>query len=203
MNKDFFWGKPVNKKSISLAVMGAIVGCSILLQGCATMETGTIQGALKPKTSEYTPNNLPSKPSREKIAELLNKLNKLYSDVPPEKLSETMAEDWRAFEKEYFDGQFGYIPLFGKAVTFTYTCVRTIEAVSREGKLSVFLPSGEYFEGRFIQETPATIDAMLLGDKGNSIKCKFMLERRYLGIIGGGFGCCNVSDGSPKKLQVP
>ena len=98
--------------------------------------------------------------------------------------------------------------LEGERVTFTYNYMPlSIVKVERTGKLSVTLPDGEHFKGEYIQQSvsgsPGSLyyslskglEALLLGDKGNSMECRFVLTDKVGGIDWGGIGICRVSDG--------
>ncbi len=81
----------------------------------------------------------------------------------------------------------------------------------------VVMPGGERFEGRTKRGTEGTTsdsgttsstdafeaietfdgnaDAVLTGNRGNIMKCRFHLTDSIIGFSGGGFGICQVSDG--------
>ena len=91
--------------------------------------------------------------------------------------------------------------------------------------LEATLPDGAHFKGRFIGKlassfgigfgvsfsgAPATtgnrlfdavdayngnVEAVLTGDKGHSMRCRFKLAKPLRGFAGGGAGVCQVSDG--------
>ncbi len=99
--------------------------------------------------------------------------------------------------------------------------------IENEGKLSVTLQTGETFTGKFVQksstssgnalgigqstdEDKVTIndsttisslaDAVLIGNKGHTMHCKFQLSAPDIGIDGGGIGSCKTSTG--KTIQM-
>ena len=83
--------------------------------------------------------------------------------------------------------------------------------------LQVVLPEGERFEGRTerginltrpkagttasmdrfgaVEEFKGNAEALLSGDRGNIMQCRFLLGDIILGFKGGGFGICQLSDG--------
>lgn len=83
--------------------------------------------------------------------------------------------------------------------------------------LRVVMPDGERFEGRVERGTEGTgskngatasmdrfeaveffdgnADAVLSGDRGNIMQCRFKLADILFGFKGGGFGICELSDG--------
>ena len=83
--------------------------------------------------------------------------------------------------------------------------------------LQVVLPGGERFEGRTgrgieltlpmagatasmdrfeaVEEFKGNAEAVLSGDRGNLMQCRFLLTDVILGFKGGGFGICQLSDG--------
>jgi hypothetical protein len=83
--------------------------------------------------------------------------------------------------------------------------------------LRVVMPEGESFEGRVERGTDRTqpnsgatasmdrfqavesfqgnADAVLSGDRGNMMQCRFFLTDVILGFRSGGFGLCELSDG--------
>ena len=90
---------------------------------------------------------------------------------------------------------------------------------SRIGKadVQVVMPEGERFEGRVKKGTEGTrsnstttissdrfeavetfagnADAVLSGNRGNIMKCRFHLTDTIMGFSSGGFGICQLSDG--------
>ena len=84
-------------------------------------------------------------------------------------------------------------------------------------ELKVILPEAERFEGpaerginqtrpkagttasmdRFeaVEEFKGDAEAVLFGDRGNIMQCRFLLTDVILGFKGGGFGICQLSDG--------
>ena len=83
--------------------------------------------------------------------------------------------------------------------------------------INVVLPEGERFEGHVKRGTEGTrsdssstlssdrfeavesfagnADAVLFGNRGNIMKCRFHLTDTIIGLPSGGFGICQVSDG--------
>lgn len=97
----------------------------------------------------------------------------------------------------------------GQRVFFSYTDDKFGSA-----EIQVTLPDGERFMGRIVEQPVTTnttappgksypavdqfagnAEAFLLGDRGNSMKCKFRLSDTVLGFKGGGFGLCETFDG--------
>lgn len=89
---------------------------------------------------------------------------------------------------------------------------------SQNGVISVTLPDGEHFSGKFVIGTSSSTGlaigpksgdtkvvstsgntaqaaAVLMGNKGDSMHCKFLLSHPSDGIEGGGVGHCKVSTG--------
>ncbi|WP_299776292.1 hypothetical protein [uncultured Pseudoteredinibacter sp.] len=96
-----------------------------------------------------------------------------------------------------------------------------------DGKLSLTMPSGERFEGKFIQasevsegdeirigessrddvwvlgdstQRSSSAKALLLGDRGRNMKCQFQFASARWGIEDGGIGECRVSDGETVEV---
>ena len=94
--------------------------------------------------------------------------------------------------------------------------------LENDGILKVTMQSGETFSGKFVQKSSSksgdawnigessdddslilsdstTIssqaEAILIGNKGNTMKCKFQLSDPESGIDGGGIGSCRTSTG--------
>ena len=85
------------------------------------------------------------------------------------------------------------------------------------GDLQVMLPEGENFEGRTkrginltrpkagaaasmdrfeaVETFKGNAEAVLSGDRGNIMQCRFLLTDVILGFKSGGFGLCQLSDG--------
>jgi len=80
--------------------------------------------------------------------------------------------------------------------------------------LQIKMPDGELFLGKLIEEpmapvagAPANIkypavdefrgntEALLFGDRGNYMKCRFRLSDTIVGFKSGGFGLCQTADG--------
>jgi len=110
----------------------------------------------------------------------------------------------------------GVIRQDAKRLEFAYR-----ESKIGEGGLQTVLPDGERFEGEFVEvssyieqtglsstdtsgeiarydavdEYSGNRDAVLHGDRGHMMKCRFKLTDVFLGIAGGGYGICQISDG--------
>jgi hypothetical protein len=84
----------------------------------------------------------------------------------------------------------------------------------RSGEIKTTLPDGEKFEGKFVEEWVSAhdtgyetvdaysghVEAILFGDKGHTMKCRFRTEDE-LGLLSGGIGRCQVSDGRVIDVQ--
>jgi hypothetical protein len=97
-------------------------------------------------------------------------------------------------------------------VSFSYSDSRIGKA-----ELQVVLPEGERFKGRSekginltspkvsattsmdrfeaVETFQGNAEAVLSGDRGNIMQCRFLLTDTILGFKGGGFGICQLSDG--------
>jgi len=106
----------------------------------------------------------------------------------------------------------GVVQNDGNRVSFNYSDSQVSSA-----NLQVVMPEGERFEGRVERGTERTrpnfgatastdrfeaveffdgnADAVLSGDLGNIMQCRFFLTDIILGFRGGGFGLCQLSDG--------
>jgi len=106
----------------------------------------------------------------------------------------------------------GVVRKDARRVSFNYTDSRIGTA-----DLQVALPDGERFAGRVERGTENTAidpgatkstdrfeavetfdgnaDAVLSGNRGNIMKCRFRLTDIIIGFSSGGFGICQVSDG--------
>ncbi|PVZ68372.1 hypothetical protein [Pelagibaculum spongiae] len=98
---------------------------------------------------------------------------------------------------------------------------------AKDGELTVQTGDGEVFRGKFVQQstsqsgstwsigessnddslllgdstsTSSKTQALLIGNKGNSMKCQFQFSDPAFGIDGGGIGSCTVSDGREINL---
>ena len=93
----------------------------------------------------------------------------------------------------------------GKRVFFDYQDEKLGSA-----QLQLTMPDGEHFMGKLLeeplerqsgQEYPAieqfvgNAEAVLFGDRGTKMRCKFRLSDRILGFKSGGFGLCETSKG--------
>lgn len=112
----------------------------------------------------------------------------------------------------------------GRAVSFDYQQ----GAFDNDGTLAIVMPSGERFEGKFVQQsssrsgnewllgeksrddgfvfkgsdtTMSQTQALLIGDRKNTMKCQFQFSRPQSGIDGGGIGSCMVSDGEEVSIS--
>lgn len=93
----------------------------------------------------------------------------------------------------------------GKRVFFDYQDEKFGSA-----QLQITMPDGEHFMGMLlekpaarqsgkefpaIEEFPGNSEALLFGDRGTEMRCKFRLSDRVMGFKSGGFGLCETSDG--------
>jgi len=112
----------------------------------------------------------------------------------------------------------------GQAVLFDYQQ----GAFDNDGMLTIVMPSGERFTGKFVQQsssrsgnewllggksrddgfvfkgsdtTMSDTQALLIGDRKNTMKCQFQFSRPQSGIDGGGIGSCTVSDGEEVNVS--
>jgi len=106
----------------------------------------------------------------------------------------------------------GVVQNDGNRVQFNYS-----DSKIGSANLQVVMPEGERFEGRVERGTGRTqpnfgatassdrfqaverfdgnADAVLSGDRGNIMQCRFFLTDVILGFRSGGFGLCQLSDG--------
>ena len=106
----------------------------------------------------------------------------------------------------------GVVQNDGSRVSFNYS-----DSKMSSASLQVVMPEGERFEGRVERGTDRTqpnsgatasmdrfqavesfqgnADAILSGDRGNMMQCRFFLTDVILGFRSGGFGICQLSDG--------
>ncbi len=106
----------------------------------------------------------------------------------------------------------GVVRKDARRVSFNYSDSRIGTADVR-----VAMPEGEHFEGRVARGTDGTrpnssttistvrfeavetfngnADAVLSGNRGNIMKCRFHLTDIIIGFSSGGFGICQLSDG--------
>ena len=93
----------------------------------------------------------------------------------------------------------------GKRVYFDYQDEKFGSA-----QLQITMPNGEHFIGKLLEkpaarqsgkEYPAieeflgTAEALLFGDRGTEMRCKFRLSDRVMGFKSGGYGLCQTSEG--------
>jgi hypothetical protein len=106
----------------------------------------------------------------------------------------------------------GVVQNDGNRVSFNYS-----DSQIGSANLQVVMPEGERFEGRVERGTDRTrpnsgstasmdrfeavdsfdgnADAVLSGDRGNMMQCRFSITDFILGFKSGGFGVCQLSDG--------
>lgn len=106
----------------------------------------------------------------------------------------------------------GVVRKDAQRVSFDYS-----DSKAGSAAVQVTMPEGERFEGRIERGTDRTrsnssttsstdrfevletfdgnTDAVLSGNRGNIMKCRFQLGDIIVGFSGGGFGICQVSDG--------
>ena len=106
----------------------------------------------------------------------------------------------------------GVVRIDARRVLFNYS-----DSKIGNADVNVVLPEGERFEGRINRGTDGTrsnssttissdrfeavesfagnADAVLSGNRGNIMKCRFHLTDIIIGFPGGGFGICQLSDG--------
>lgn len=100
-------------------------------------------------------------------------------------------------------------------------------AFDNDGLLSVTMPDGERYSGKFVQISSSTsgddweigessdddswiikgsetvsssAEALLIGSRGNTMKCNFQLSNADFGIGGGGIGQCKTSIGQTAAI---
>ena len=106
----------------------------------------------------------------------------------------------------------GVVQNDGSRVSFNYS-----DSKMGSANLQVVMPEGERFEGRVeggtdrtqsnsgttasmdrfqaVESFQGNADAVLSGDRGNMMQCRFFLTDVILGFRSGGFGLCELSDG--------
>ncbi len=108
----------------------------------------------------------------------------------------------------------GVVRRDAKRIELSYTNSRV-----GKGSLQTMLPGGERFEGKIVkigsEDAPSdtavsggestlfedvqlfdgNAEATLSGSKGNIMKCRFNLADSIIGLSGGGFGICQITDG--------
>lgn len=77
-------------------------------------------------------------------------------------------------------------------------------------KIHIVMPGGEKFSGKLlsepmvgasgkeypaINEFPGNAQALLFGDRGTEMRCKFRLSDKVMGFKSGGYGLCETSEG--------
>lgn len=77
-------------------------------------------------------------------------------------------------------------------------------------QIQMTMPDGEHFMGKLldkpiprqsdntysaIDEFPGNAEALLFGDRGTEMRCKFRLSDRLMGFKSGGYGLCETSKG--------
>ena len=93
----------------------------------------------------------------------------------------------------------------GKRVYFDYQDEKFGSA-----QLQITMPDGEHYMGSLLEKTaarrsgkeypaieefPGNAEALLFGDRGSEMRCKFRLSDRVMGFKSGGYGLCETSDG--------
>jgi len=106
-------------------------------------------------------------------------------------------------------GMRGMIQGGGEPVNFQFE-----DTGFRYGEIRTTLPDGEKFEGKFVEEWTSAhgtgsetveaysgyVEAVLFGDKGHTMNCRFRTPDS-LGLLSGGIGRCQVSDGRVIDVQ--
>ena len=116
----------------------------------------------------------------------------------------------------------GMVQQGGESVNFQFE-----ETGIGHGKLTATLSDGETFKGRFAEESSSgfvtgfdtsgtivrkeafeavesysgNIEAILFGNKGHTMRCKFRADNSLMGLPSGGEGRCQVSDGRVIDVQ--
>jgi hypothetical protein len=93
----------------------------------------------------------------------------------------------------------------GKRVYFEYQDEKFGSA-----QIQIKMPGGEHFTGKLLKEPmaspsgkeytaidefPGNAAAVLYGDRGTEMRCKFRLSDKVLGFKSGGYGLCETSEG--------
>ena len=93
----------------------------------------------------------------------------------------------------------------GKRVFFEYEDEKFGSA-----KIHIIMPGGEKFSGKLLSERmagtsgneypeidqfPGNAEALLFGDRGTEMRCKFRLSDKVMGFKSGGYGLCETSEG--------
>lgn len=108
----------------------------------------------------------------------------------------------------------------GRGVQFEYEQ----RLFANDGTLRITMPDGETYAGKFVQKASSTFgdewligessgddsfifnssgtvssqaEAILIGDRKSTMKCKFQFSDPDSGAVGGGIGSCQTSTGSP------
>ena len=93
----------------------------------------------------------------------------------------------------------------GKRVYFDYQGEKFGSA-----QIQITMPGGEHFMGKLLEEPmtsqsgqqytvidefPGNTEALLFGDRGTEMRCKFRLSDKMMGFKSGGYGLCETSKG--------
>ena len=93
----------------------------------------------------------------------------------------------------------------GKRVFFEYEDEKFGSA-----QIHITMPGGEKFSGKLLDEPmagtsgnqysdidqfPGNAEALLFGDRGTEMRCKFRLSDKLMGFKSGGYGLCETSEG--------
>ena len=93
----------------------------------------------------------------------------------------------------------------GKRVFFEYEDEKFGSA-----NIQITMPGGEHFMGKLLEEPmgpqadqgytnidefPGNAEALLYGDRGTEMRCKFRLSDKMMGFKSGGYGLCETSKG--------
>ena len=93
----------------------------------------------------------------------------------------------------------------GKRVYFEYEDEKFGSA-----QIQIKMPGGEHFTGKLLdepmasktgkrypalEEFPGDAEAVLYGDRGTEMRCRFRLSDKMMGFKSGGYGLCETSEG--------